>query len=497
MRRHSFPAFLLVCVVPAAFTGCGGVGNGMPASSADTSPTANATVEFAHAPLIDTQSTAVVGAGEHVQLSVVVSDPDGDRVTVTVAQKGALTLGNLQSDIRGVRFDTPNVDRATEVQLVLTATDPSGLKAETTLSVIVSPLSPSGKVFTVMGSPASKGLHWVITGDGFTADQQQQLLQSALSMSQEVTGAPELARHSAAWNVHVLTAVSLKSGLAPGIPLRGSVTAFDSSLHCTDVERVACVNWGKVYDALLAEHVPFDALAVVLNTDVYVGSTSASGMVVSRNASAGRIALHEMGHLVAGLGDEYVDANVARGSVSFYEEGRFPNITTATEPGLIPWRHWFADPTRIPVDPAETGIGHFEGAFYMQNGFYRPKRDSIMRTLDAPVGEVNGEAWLRALYRAVPPLHAAYPAQPAVTGLAGDQLTFDVVSSWPGDVVSVRWWLDGAEVESARDSRRYVFATDGGAHEVRAQLQDRTGLIRDPLAREQTGEFKWSVSTGP
>jgi IgA Peptidase M64 len=497
MRRHPLPAFLLVCLVLGNVTGCGDIGHDTPASG--SAGTAEATVEADHAPLIDTQSTAtVVGAGRHVQLSVGVSDPDGDRVTVKVSQiAAAVTLGNLKSDTRGVQFDTPKVDRATDVQLVLTATDASGLASETSLSVTVSPLSPSGKTFTVMGSPASDGLHWVITGDGFTADEQQQLLQSALAMAKEVTEAPELAGHAAVWNVHVLTAVSLKSGLAPGIPLRGSVTAFDSRLHCNDIERVACVNWGKVYDALLAERTAFDALAIILNTGEYVGSSSASGMVVSRNAHAGRIALHEMGHLVAGLGDEYVDASVARDSVAHYKEGLFPNITTATEPALIPWRHWFADPARIPVDPVETGIGHFEGAFYVQNGFFRPKHDSIMRTLDAPVGEVNAEAWLRALYRAVPPLTSATPARPAVTGFAGDSLAFDVVSPWPQETVQVRWWVDGMEIESARDSRRYVFATDGGAHEVRAQVQDRTGLIRDPRAREQAGEFTWSVSGKP
>ena len=498
MRRQSFPAFLFAGLVLGSVTGCGGIGNGMPASSA-AAVSANATVDADHAPLIDTQATdTVVGAGRHVQLWVGFSDPDGDRVTVEVSQKAAgVSVGNLKADFRGVQFDTPSVVRATEVQLVLKATDPSGLAAETTLFVVVSPLSSSGKVFTVIGSPSSNGLHWVITGDGFTADEQQQLLKSALAMAKEITEAPELARHAAAWNVHVLTAVSHVSGPAPAIPWHGSLTAFDARLHCGGIERVACVNWGKVYDALLAEHTGFDALAVILNTAEYVGSSNASGMVVSRNANAGRIALHEMGHLVAGLGDEYVDAAVARSSVTLYEEGRFPNITKATEPGLIPWRHWFADPAHIPVDPLENGVGHFEGAFYVQNGFYRPKHDSIMRTLDAPIGEVNAEAWLRALYRAVPPLLAAYPARPAVTGLAGDRLTFDVVSPWPPETVSVGWWVDGVEIESARDLRRYVFVADGGAHVVRAQLRDRTGLIRDPRAQEQSGDFTWSISSEP
>ena len=75
------------------------------------------------------------------------------------------------------------------------------------------------------------------------------------------------------------------------------------------------MNWDKVYAALLAEHAPFDEVAVVLNTDVYIGNTSASGLIVSRNTYVPAIALHEMGHVIAGLGDEYVDENVARNFV--------------------------------------------------------------------------------------------------------------------------------------------------------------------------------------
>ena len=259
----------------------------------------------------------------------------------------------------------------------------------------------------MLGSPASDGLHWVITGDGFTADQQQDLLRASLAMARSLTDAPELARHSGVLNVHVLTAVSRDSGVATAGTHQAPRTAYDAIVGCTEVERVACVNWDKVYAALLAEQAPFDEVAVVLNTTSYIGNTSGSGLIVSRNFYASALTLHEMGHVIAGLGDEYVDRNVASAFLPRYREGQFPNVTTETDPARIPWRHWFADPARIPVALGESGVGRFEGAFYAANGFYRPKHDSNMRTLEGAVGEVNAEAWIRALYRAVPPIRAA------------------------------------------------------------------------------------------
>jgi hypothetical protein len=276
-----------------------------------------------------------------------------------------------------------------------------------------------------------------------------------------------------------------------------SRTAFDASLHCTEVDRVACLNWDKVYAAVLRERPGFDAVAVVLNTDRYIGSASSSGIVVSRHDDGPRVTLHEMGHLVAGLADEYVDANVADGLLPYYKEGRFPNVTTTAEPGQIPWRHWFVDPEHIPMDSSESGVGRFEGAYYTQSGFYRPTRDSFMRTVGAPIGPVNAEAWLRAQYRAVPPLGAVHPNRRVVTGYAGDALEFEIASPWPAGLMTVRWFVDEIEIESAKDTWHYQFEADGHAHRLRVSIDDRTALIRAPEAHEHTGGFTWTISTNP
>jgi hypothetical protein len=201
--------------------------------------------------------------------------------------------------------------------------------------------------------------------------------------------------------------------------------------------------------------------------------------------------------VIAGLGDEYVDQNVVSAFLPRYREGQFPNVTTETDPSRIPWKHWFRDPVNIPVGPGESGVGRFEGAFYAANGFYRPKQDSNMRTLEGVIGEVNAEAWLRALYRAVPPIRAAYPEQRIVSGLAGTVIPFEIVSAWSPQLMTVRWFVDGREIEQARDGYSYALHADGAPHDVRVEIEDCTGGIRIPGAHEQTGAVAWTVSSQP
>jgi IgA peptidase M64/Big-like domain-containing protein len=450
-------------------------------------------------PVIDASATtSVLAAGRDAQLRFAITDPDGDPVTLSVSQvPGTETLLNLRATDQEVRFLAPDVSAATAVEVVVEARDSTGRSTRARHVVTLSPVSATGKLFTVLGTPQSDGLHWVITGDGFTADQQQDLLRASLAMAHGLASTPELALHSGVLNVHVLTAVSRDSGVATVGAGRAPRTAFDATLGCTDVERVACVNWDKVYAALLTENAPFDEIAVVINTTLYVGNTSGSGLIVSRNFYAPLIMLHEMGHVFAGLGDEYVDKNVTDAFVFPYREGQFPNVTTETDPARIPWRHWFADPAHIPVAMGESGVGRFEGAFYAPHGYYRPKQDSNMRTLEAPVGEVNAEAWLRAFYRAAPPISAAYPEPGVVPGLAGTDVEFEIVSPWSPELMTVRWFVDGNEIEQARGRYVYTLHADGGQHEVQATIEDCTGRIRAPGAREHAGTATWSVSNEP
>ena len=150
-------------------------------------------------PVIDASAMAsVIAAGRDAQLHFAISDPDGDAVALSVSQVGGTSvLPGLQVSERAVRFVAPDVPAADDGGTAVRSDRPDR------------PLHPYAQghhpepgvalrenLFTVLGGPQSDGLHWVITGDGFTADEQQDLLRAAITMAESVAGAPELARHA-------------------------------------------------------------------------------------------------------------------------------------------------------------------------------------------------------------------------------------------------------------------------------------------------------------
>ena len=76
-------------------------------------------------------------------------------------------------------------------------------------------------------------------------------------------------------------------------------------------------------------------------------------------------------------------------------------------------------------------------------------------------------------------------------------IEFGIVSPWSPELMTVRWFVDGSEVELARGRYSYALHADGGRHDVRVTIADGTDRIRAPGAREQTGAVDWTVSQEP
>ena len=109
------------------------------------------------------------------------------------------------------------------------------------------------------------------------------------------------------FNIYRIEVTSAESGAdhpATGI-LKN--TALDAAYDCGGITRLICVDTAKV-NAVIAASVPaptaHDLVLVIVNDPQYGGS-GGSVAVASTNAAAVEIVLHETGHTLALLADEY------------------------------------------------------------------------------------------------------------------------------------------------------------------------------------------------
>jgi hypothetical protein len=117
-------------------------------------------------------------------------------------------------------------------------------------------------------------------------------------------------------------------------------------------------------------------------------------------------AIHEMGHTLFGLADEYeywigcgmeTDHDDYRNWIIHWEPGE-PNITGETKRSAIKWRDLILPSTPVPTtsnpdctqcdpqsSPVSTGtVGLFEGAGYYHCGLFRPEFNCMMRVVGVP-----------------------------------------------------------------------------------------------------------------
>lgn len=429
-----------------------------------------------------------------VQYSV--ADVDGPNVSIAVVQTGGTPVSDLASTATATSFTAPNSARVEPVTLVINADDGAGGTATHTASVVVYPLSPSGKMTTLVGGPAEAGVHWVITGDGYTESELGAFRQHAVRHASYVLTKEPINKFSVGWNVHLIDTASAQSGIDVPAESIAVDTAFDSHV-C--LERVMCLNAGKVFTAVSREHPTFDLVLVLGNTDRYVGGGGIIATASATNPLAQDIVLHELGHSFADLADEYADPVVAQTALPGYVESRYPNVTTLGDTTQTKWRHWFADPASVPRTPGQQGVGLFEGAFYVETGFYRPADQSFMRSTTGGFSPVHTEAWGLAVYRrAGGPIRWSAPTDGNITIAAGAPAPLTVARLLDPTAQGIAWYVNGTEVTAAANSET-LLCCDGlglaaGVHAVSALVFDTTGAL-PTLRREVVAPARaWSVT---
>lgn len=164
-------------------------------------------------------------------------------------------------------------------------------------------------------------------------------------------------------------------------------TVVNSTFYTFDSERYLMTgDYKSVID--VATNAPFEQVVVLVNTEKYGGGGIYNYYltIAGKNPKAEKIFVHEFGHALAGLGDEYYTSDVAY--EDFYPLDVEPweaNLTTLVDFDSK-WKNLMDKDTPIPTTNApefKNKLGVFEGGGYIAKGVYRPTFDSIMKTLEA------------------------------------------------------------------------------------------------------------------
>ncbi|MDU0288536.1 M64 family metallopeptidase [Saccharothrix longispora] len=237
----------------------------------------------------------------------------------------------------------------------------------------------------------------VFVGDGYTAAETAAYHAHVVDKWDELSAVEPFKSYKQYFNVWQVDVVSNESGV-DNDPALGSArdTALDMGFWCQgrdlQTERLLCVNQTKATQfAALAPGA--DQVIALGNTAKYGGAGGGVATAAGGNAQAGQIAVHELGHSIGGLADEYDYPYEA------YSGAEPTEVNVTKDPTGAKWSAYLGQPS-----PDGGAVGAFAGAKYHRTGLYRPTSDSIMRTLGREFNLVGRDAMVDAFRARVPEL---------------------------------------------------------------------------------------------
>jgi hypothetical protein len=240
----------------------------------------------------------------------------------------------------------------------------------------------------VLSGPSEKKLDIVLLSEGFTTSQFEKFHTDCEKFAAALFSESPYTENQTKFNIRAVWSPSIDSGVdLPGKNIWKN-TKMNASYYFFGSERYQLTYDFKTVRNI-AGHVPYDYIYVLSNSSKYGGGAIYNfyGLSASGNlASSARIYVHEFGHLLLGLADEYV------GNVSYNEfypinvEPWEPNITTLVN-FEKKWKNKLPPHIQIPTPASKENndkLGVYEGGGYCDKGIYRPMMNCIMNTLKAP-----------------------------------------------------------------------------------------------------------------
>ncbi len=239
------------------------------------------------------------------------------------------------------------------------------------------------------GGDIAHSLDIVLLPDGFTADEKEKFMQACRMWCDALFFYSPFTQNKHRINIRAVWAPSQESGISmPGFG-KWSKTLLDCRFFTFNSERYQMTEeFQKVRD--IASAAPYESIFILTNTDKYGGGGIYNFYGLGSAGKTGRtgeVYIHEFGHSLMGLGDEYIETGNTVSAL--YPEGVEPweaNLTRFVDFNGK-WEKKIAEGTPVPTtiepgtDEKDWKIGAYEGGGYLEKGIYRGWPECMMKAL--------------------------------------------------------------------------------------------------------------------
>lgn len=344
--------------------------------------------------------------------------------------------------------------------------------------------------------PTGKRIDLVFLSEGYTQSQLPQFILDAKRMLGSILAAQPYAEYRSFFNAFAISVASNESG--SDHPSRNEYhdTYFNSTFEVGGITRLIGLTGDGYQRAmmLLQNLMPeYDHVIMIVNDPEYGGSGGGIS-ITSTNADSPEVVIHEFGHSMAALADEYSSP------IPNPPGGERINATQETRRDFISWKMWIDSSTPIPTPETSEHIGHvglFEGAYYRSTGWYRPQLSCKMRSLGSSFCAICSEAIIHSIFSTLRPIELYEPRTLSLAAYDTSSIEFTTTSIEPATHrYRTQWLVDGIVLSTDSSHRLQIDAKklSIGNHTVTFELIDTTFLVRRDQRQLLTDRVQWYLT---
>jgi hypothetical protein len=328
-----------------------------------------------------------------------------------------------------------------------------------------------------------KRINLIILSEGYQSSEFPDFITDATNFTNSMFSQSPFLEYANYFNVYAIKVPSNKSGadhpgtatdvVEPETPVIYVDTYFNATFDAYGFHRALFYEIDGNYannteakiNSVLADNFPeYDQTIILVNTDIY-GGTGGIFPMASTAPSANEIAIHELGHSMFNLKDEYYPGDI------YFAEAI--NMTQESDNLLVRWENW--------VGEKNIGVHPYSGSS-IATTWYKPQtgNNCKMEYLGVPFCSVCKEGIVEKIHALVSPIDSYTPANTAI-----DNPTFpldfhlNLIKPVPTNTLKSTWTLNATAFANDLDDVS-VLETDlnAGMNTLTAVINDDSPFLR-------------------